>query len=911
MHQLFEKSKPYFFLFIVVIFGFWQISFLNQALKWDLIDVVFPFRFYFSECIQSGYFPFWNPYLQTGYPFFSDLQAPVFYPELLFTSLFTGYGIYTMHFWFMAYLFVAASGMYRLSFYFNKNRLASFVAGSAYALSGYIVGHGQHFFLLIGAAWIPFVIVSYLKLCSEKKIRHVFISAVFIFLMVSGAYQALSFTLMYLLILLFSYFIVKEIAQKNLKGIITLFKLNLLLSVVVVVFSLPLIFTTSEILNSVERLQSGVSPDQTIGFGLDLKSVISFLLPFSTLKNADFFGGADLSMRNLYFGIIPFLFFIAALLKKRTIPEYLLLGFGLVIFASSFAFLPVREFMFQHVPLMNLFKYAAYLNIFGLLVFILLAANHFSDFLKNAQKEKYHVLLSGTVFLTIILMLIVYSGRNVSLSDVQMLLKFKKFNQIIENTTFHQHIFFQAIIQFFILSTFLGVVLWRRKFKKPAFFFIALVVAELFISAQLNMGTTVTDSLQKPFQMKQNLALFPQNFPIPVNGKIIYNDEKHTSFQPFWRNTQVFTKQVSFDAFSSFELKSYSKLDDDYPNLRNAVLNNHLVYFSDSIFSLSKFNDSNINPQKHSNRLYLSEKNFEELSGRKVFTNKEDEIIIAKFSPNKITIETTTKNDQFLTMLQTNFKGWKAYIDDVETPVYTSNFNYRTIFLPTGNHTVNFEFKNNKILVFYYLSTIAFFTCLLILIGFVLKQNHMPNKTNFFVLTLIFLITAFFVFKRINYRDKNINTQQYFNDRWKTNEALFHADLDFENETQNVDTIISFTGNKSLRVSAENEYLNLAEIDIQKENFNSGTLVIRGKIFSENYPELLIVSDLSERDEQNQWHALKIENEIENLNKWNEIFYCRNFFNVKENNKIKTYLWNVKSSEFRIDDVSVEFYPLN
>ena len=110
-----KKSKPYLVLLLLIIIGYWQISFFVFSFKWDMIDVVFPFRYYFSECISAGYFPFWNPYLQTGVPFFSDLQAPTYYPELLIISLFGGYGLGTMHFLFVLYLFIAASGMYRLS----------------------------------------------------------------------------------------------------------------------------------------------------------------------------------------------------------------------------------------------------------------------------------------------------------------------------------------------------------------------------------------------------------------------------------------------------------------------------------------------------------------------------------------------------------------------------------------------------------------------------------------------------------------------------------------------------------------------------------------------------------------------------------------------------------------------------
>ncbi|HSH19497.1 MAG TPA: hypothetical protein VLA03_03540, partial [Draconibacterium sp.] len=697
MTGLLERFKPYIILLLVIIFGYWQLSFFSASLKWDLIDVVFPFRFYFSESIQSGYFPFWNPYLQTGTPFFADLQAPTFYPELFYTSLFMGYNIYTMHFLFVLYIFIAAAGMYQLSFYFNKSLPASLMAGIAWSLSGFIIGHGQHFFLLVGAAWIPHVVVNYLRLNQNRTFLHALKAAIFIFLMVSGAYQALSFTLLYLLILIFLSFLIRELADKNIRGAIELFKVNLILLVIVLIFSLPLIVSTFEIITSIDRLEQGVSLAQTVGYGQSLKSVISFLIPFSTLKYDEFFGGVDISMRNHYFGMIPLVFFIAGLFQKWSKLEYIILGFGLLIFASAFSFLPVREFMFRFVPFMNMFKYAAFIRIFGLLSFILIAANFMSKVEINFESGKKKIVVVAMLVLTSLLFLIFYSTGKISSEDFKMLIGAKDGSAWFKNMEFYEHVLLQAIVQFIIASLFLLIIVFHKKFKYPFHFMVALFLIEILAASQMNIGFTVADNNYKPARMKNDLSLYPEKFPIPVNDKIIYNDQMHESFPPFWRNTYVFTKQISFYAFSSFELNTFNKLDDDYPNLKNAVLNNPLFYFSDKILSLKQFNDDNIEPQKNAQDLYFSDDDFKTLSQKTVEIDSSGTIEIVEFSPNQVTVETNSKSDQLFTMLQTNFKGWKAFIDNQDAPIYTSNFNYRTIFLPKGKHTVRYEYSNNKI----------------------------------------------------------------------------------------------------------------------------------------------------------------------------------------------------------------------
>jgi hypothetical protein len=909
MSGLTRKSVPYFILLLAVVFGFWQVSFLNGSLKWDLIDVVFPFRYYFSTCIQSGYFPFWNPYLQTGTPFFADLQAPVFYPELLFTSLLSRYEIFTMHFWFVVYLFIAAVGMYRLSYFFNQNTQASLVAGMAYAFSGFIVAHGQHFFLLVGAAWIPHVITEYLQLAQKRNFFNTLKTAVFVFLMITGAYQALSFTLFYLLLSIFIYYLVIDLSAKNRQNAMRWFTVNAVLLLIVLVFTLPMIVATFEIITSVDRLEKGVTLTQTLGYGQTLKSVISFVLPFSTQKYDEFFG-VDISMRNHYFGLIPLLFFVVALLRKQSQLVYLFLVFGVVIFASSFAFLPFREWLFRFVPLMNLFKYAAFIRIFGLLAFILLAANYLAYFQQNFQTEKRKVLIMSALFVGGLLFLVIYSSLKSSPNDLIQVLSSGNSTEILKNLNFHQHIFIQAIIQLFVLSMFLLIVFFREKLRNPDYWITALIFVELFAATQMNMNATVADSAWKPRRMNNDLALYPDKFVIPVNDKIIYNNQLHEVFQPFWRNTYVFSKQISFDAFSSFELKSFNKLDDDFLKLRDAVLNNHLFYFSDRILPVSQFTDSIINRTTDNRVLYFSEADYKILSKMILVADSSGTVKITEFSPNRVTIETHTQNNQLLTMLQTSFKGWQAKIDGEVTPIYTSNFNYRTIYLPAGKHTVVFEYKNPGILWLYAFSNICFALVVLFLLGFGIRKVYPANKIYIIVPVVLLLVFSFIALKKVLVKNENLTVHEYYNRRWNDTNLVYGVQKDYNNIQAQPDSVTGLSIQHGLLIKPENEYFTLVEIPADSVKIKSGTLVVRSEFFANNYTEALMVSDIAGEKQANNWHASKFERYIENPNQWNRLIYFRNFYNLGENDMIKVYVWNLNKTSFAIDSVSVEIYPL-
>lgn len=890
-------------ILIITIIGYWQISFLFYGLKWDLIDVVLPFRYYFSECINSGYFPFWNPYQQTGTPFYADLQAPTYYPELFIISLLGRYGIYTMHVLFIVYLFIAAIGMYKLSFYFNQSRNASLIASLSYVFCGYVVGHGQHFFLLVGAAWIPFVVLYYIKLNQENKLINCIKSSVFVFLLITGAYQAISIAMLYLLLLIFAYFFISALSKKNWMATLKILKLNLFFFLIVILLSLPLIISTLEILNFIERLNSGVSLESTLAFGQPCSTFLSFIIPFSTLKYSEFFGNIDSSLINHYFGIIPLIFLVISLFRKHSVLEYIILGFGVIIFSMSFDFLPVRKFIHQHIPLMNLFLSAAYIRIYGLLAFILISAKYFSHFEKNISKERNKLIITGFMMFLVLVALIIFSMSKLTFHDFQEFFQINYVIELFKELSFYQNILIQALFHTFIVGVFIVTIIFYRKIKYPISIITLLIATELFFATQLNMHATVIDMQHKPRDMHDNLSLSPKGFPIPVNDKILFNDQQHAFFEPFWRNTYIFTKQVSFNAFSSFELKTYSKLDDKYNYLRSATLNNHLAYFSDTILPLAIFNDTKIAPE-HSKYLFLSQQDYNLLAETKVKTDSSDLINIKEFSPNTVVLETKTKNDQFLTLLQTNYKGWKAYIDGKETPIYTSNFNYRTILLPKGEHVVKFEYKNLKIIIFYVLSNIIFFCCILFLMGRWLYLKHKGTNIYLYIpLTLIFLI-LFLIIARFIKKQTSLDFHAYYNARFSKENAYMSETHNFENLCSNYDTLTVFSGDKSFVVDSSTEFLPIIEL-VQNNNnkIKEGTLKVTFKLFTNNYNKSLIVSEIN-----NKWHAHKIEKQIEGLNKWNDILYLRRIPKMDKGEILKTYLWNPNKSKFIIDSISVELF---
>jgi len=63
------------------------------------------------------------------------------------------------------------------------------------------------------------------------------------------------------------------------------------------------------------------------------------------------------------------------------------------------------------------------------------------------------------------------------------------------------------------------------------------------------------------------------------------------------------------------------------------------------------------------------------------------------YTNNTVTLTATAERDAWLYISDTYEKGWRAYVDGRETPVYRANMNGRAVAFPAGAHTVLFRYS--------------------------------------------------------------------------------------------------------------------------------------------------------------------------------------------------------------------------
>lgn len=881
------KNIPlkYFWLSVFfILIACWQLTLLQGSVLFDLLDVVFPFRYYFSLCVQEGYFPHWNPFIQTGVPYYADLQAPTYYPELFLISLFTYYNLYIIQFLLLFYICVSAVGMYKLAYEFTSCHRSSLFASLSYALSGFMIGHGQHLFLLIGAAWLPFVLLHFIRMHTNGERKDVLFTVIYLFLLLTGAYQAVSMVLLYVLLIISAFYILGFIRRKDLQALKNIFLQYLLLSVLLVLLCLPLFTATLEVWPLVSRFEKGVNTAYALS-GNNLSTLWSFLYPFSIAGNESFFS-ADISLRNFYIGILPLVFFIVYLFKPINKVFWCLFIPGLFLFLASFSHSPIRQFMFVYLPFHDLYIHASYLLMFFTLPLSLGSAMGLSAWLKREEHTKKVALVVLSVCL---LPVLVFFGYALIHLDAQSLFGHAKSGAgiyaFLKSLSYTQRIFIQGLL----LIPLLFFAVYVLKYKKEGvfrFLFLCLL-AELFFATQLSIPFTMLDMHHKPSHMQSDLQLYPKGFYIPPDAKVNLNDLENPFYTPFWRNTSIFTRQVSFEAFSSFKLKSLEALQQD-DTLRNRVLNNHLGYFSDRVYPLARKSEM-LSEQAHkSNLLFVENETYEKLKAYRFPSSDAHTYRLSALTSSYMQFMVHAHDSTLFTVLQTHYPHWRGSLNGEAIPVYRTNHHYMTVLLPKGTHKLQFHFENSRQVYLTMFSTAFFFAllCFSLLYAKQIKASYI-----FFVSILVF--TVFLYLAHFSFHNSSARP------------ATFHSLIasGWEKENQFLPLV-----SDSVHVRSEQEFIPLARF-IQQEYTKSNSVSFRfhATMFPARYQKIYIVFDRKKQDERTEWYGYRINKQMENIGRENQLNVLKNFPEMKPGEEIDVYIWNPERDSIRFNNIQIQY----
>jgi len=701
MMQEYENSnrltlKSFLFLISVLFVAFLPISSFLFSLKNDAFTGYFPPKFFMSASVHAGYLPLWNPYINFGIPQYGDMSSGYWSPITWLIAATVGYTAYTFTLEALLYILLGGIGMYLLTGFFKIDKRVCLIAGVAYMCCGFNVGHLQHFNWLSGAAFLPWCFWSYLLFLKQASLKNILGVVILFYFLISSAHPGIIIGTFYFFLCVSIFFFITNDATKSiqikLKNWIfshSIFLiLLLLLSTGMIVGYLDIIpfFVRGEKISLLSSLSNPTS----------LQSWISTLIPFATVKN-DLFYNTDISMRNCYFSITLFLFFLLAIFNKKEAWQKFLLILGLIFaLLSSGGFF--KTIAYKFIPFIGYVRLNGEFRIFSVLCFIIIGAIELNKFIH--QKKNFNGAIKWIYyFIEAILLGFIFTGiYKVFSTRAGLLFNFKsifaldnnivKLKALIEGVSFFDTLWIQGIIQLLILWNI------KRCIKTTNWnLLVKILVVDMVFATLLNIPFTgVGKDSVAHVQMLLNES--PKGIPIPalkpINNiaSIAFSDEKLIG------NWSMYNKQIGV------------KTEVAYP----IILKNMNAYF--------------LNIEIKSKDNYLDKPFIFILDS----INKNN-LTIKSFSPNKIVIMAMAGDGTKLVLQQNFYPHWFYNNSVNKNLVKKEAINFMSAPLVKGQNTITFSFEPTAVIIAMMFSAALFVIyCSILLILSFKKYSVSINK---------------------------------------------------------------------------------------------------------------------------------------------------------------------------------------
>lgn len=822
-----QKYKFHIYLLVLVLISYWPFTFFQCSLLNDDIDVALATKYYAGSCLQNGLLPLWNPYQIFGFPAHADLQYTNWNLEVMLVGIIKGYDYTTLHIIYLIYLYFGAIGMFLLGKYLTKANWIGFYIGTVYILCGLYTAHTQSLVTILGLVWLPYVILYFLKWIEAPNLQSSSLVSIFFYLFFTHGYQAFAFMLLPIMLCLVVLKLVDIVKQKQIHQL----KQHIAWGVAVVMFIAillsPVFISQLESKPFVERL-SGLSIEASMFNPFSPYCFISAINPILSIGHDELFN-TDVTMRNIYIGIMPVMLLLISVFKKnKTIFEYVLLLFSVLYFFASFGdYTPVRKILYYSFPGFNLFRFPSLIRVIAVICLLIYLAKNLKFslnlFFKNIKLRKGLIAIFFCCS-SIITLFCFFKIKTFDFTNVQA-------DSIIERITkcsSYEISFYFGVFQLFCLL--LSFIILNKNVAFKSFFKRVFIITFVDLSFTILIyGPFVAFSTIKPALFQSNFNKLPTNFQEPSKDPSIDNLAKYEHITKFWKNTGCFKKQaMPYDEWTSFLFSNYNSLADHYPFLKDSLHSYPFIYFS--------------KPLKK--ELVITSKidtSFRSIKNSFHYKNAHAEYRYLRYNPHQLLIECEASENLILNLQQSYYTGWIVKIDGHESSLLWNASLLMSAPVSKGKHIIEFNYSNQY---FVYALIISYgFLCLLV-VSLMLKKT--PYKSSKTYLRLLFLMSvAILIYLFYNNSKKHTMTKNDFT-FVGLQPKIFHFNLNNKQDYKNLwDTCELYRPN-AIIYSWEN-YYNTPEFlhalnyhDINPLSVNSGSIIIHYKtsdevLFSEKY----------------------------------------------------------------------------
>ncbi len=701
----------------------------------DPVRQTYPWRNLSISQLKSGSLPLWNPYNFAGAPLLANFQSAVFYPfNILFFIL-----PFSLSWSILILIEPLLAGLF-LFLYLDNLKLkkeASFLGAVAFSFSGFFIAWLEWGTILNTALWLPLILLSVdkifgndLRLKTYDLRKKIIWSVIFVFSLSASFFAGHLQTFFYLSLISFFYFLARFVQHgKSLKTLGLFVLCSLFFVLITAVQWLP---TLRFILLSARNVDL---PGYTsAGWFIPWQNLVQFVAPdfFGNPATLNYFGVWNYGEFIGYIGIFPLVIALFALFFRR---DKKTLFFGTVFFVSLILAFPT---IFAKIPFKFNFPFIStaqptrmmFLIDFSLSVLAALGFDYFIS-LKNKKPVLYILGAFFLLFAGLWGFVLVFHGNLITPENLRV----AKQNLILPT------------ILFVVVSVLLLVQLLSfEKYFKSRGLYIALISCLLILITVFDLfrfgwkfepftnkdylfpSSSVISFLQNQNRKEPFRVMSTDSRILPPNFSIMYKIQTLDGYDPLYLQRygelMAAVGRQSSDINPPFGFNRIITPQDPESRIID-LLNVKYVLSLDTLTSSNLnlvFSDGKTNV--YANKLALPRAFFVPdtlmvnsnqdaidamfavnyaLNSRAVVENvspadknnfqsqwSQGELQFTEYGDNKIVIKTQNQGKGFLVLTDSYYPTWHATIDGKETKIYLTDYNFRGIIVPKGEHTIEF-----------------------------------------------------------------------------------------------------------------------------------------------------------------------------------------------------------------------------
>jgi hypothetical protein len=665
--------------------GFWITGDLGYS---DLTDCYWQIKRFLSDSLKEGRLPLWCPDLLLGIPLLSEGEMGTFYPLNFFSFLllppYIAYNLTTL----LTFL-IAGLATYLFCREIGLNFAPSILASVVFTLSGYLITHVKHPSNIQTASLFPLLLYFGERFIKEQRLIFPILAGVVLsFQIFTGhpqvmVYTNLIFVLYFILRVLTSLSLKKKRKENIAIGII--YKASLLPIMVIIGLGLSAcqLFPTMELLEQSGR-KIGGAIHELDRFPFHYSELVRFILPY-------FYGDPYLANHKTpwdglfwentgYIGILPLILSCLAIARIKTNRYILVLTIILVLsLILSFGKYSPLFFLLKLPPLSSYRFPNRFLLIVGFSLAIL-SAFGLEEIGKRIKSRARHLLFFLIISIVFLDLFKFGSHHNPTISA-------KKWLKPPESVKFlKQNIGMDRVYS-------VGSVITRNNL----YFTYGWKNSDVYLKHRevLSASTNLEHGLQSPGIYLTFFPIRPYIFEMRLAGIALDSASYTGEVSPdILRLLSLLNVKYLVSCFSlNLPIVEEIKLDWQLPSVK--IYENRDVFPRAYVVGKSFFvQDPNtiinilssdwFNPRK---MVILEEQG--PLGSEDIGFS---DCKILKYKDDRVEISAKMTKPGYLVLTDSNYPGWKAYVDKKEAHIYYANCAFRAVFLEEGEHKVEFRY---------------------------------------------------------------------------------------------------------------------------------------------------------------------------------------------------------------------------